>query len=89
MALDQIQPGVDLVRAVDGELDVGLEPDQVDTDLASQTLRFLGRRHPAHAKPIAHARAQGTNERAGRTARAQADHVAGLDEAEDVRGQRR
>src|SRR5207249_4131938 len=67
----------------------GLEPGEVDTELAGEARRLLGRGHAMDLEPSAHARREGVDERAGGAAGAEADDIAVPDEAEGMRRKRR
>src|SRR6185436_8570008 len=47
VAFDEVEVGVNLVRTVDGEVDVSLDPHEIDAELAGQVGRFVGRRDTA------------------------------------------
>src|SRR3989454_4595335 len=89
IALDEVQLPIDLVGAVDGEVQLSLEANEADAELPGEARRLLGRRYAPDTEPVAHGRGEGADERAGRAAGAEADDDAVPDEVEGARRKRR
>ena len=87
IALDEVEPRVDLVGPVDRQLRRDLvEPGQRDAELAREPRRGLGGGNAAHRAPRLHLGPEGANERRRRAPRPEPDHARPRTERERARG---